>query len=76
MTPLSLDRVLTQAEALPEEEKAILEELLRGRRFEAWPARHGGGGQKGRASFSFWQTKKPARGKRHRSLACGGVNGA
>ena len=36
MTPLSLDRVLTQAEALPEEEKAMLEELLRGRRFEAW----------------------------------------
>jgi hypothetical protein len=31
-----LDRVLTEAEALPEDEQRMLEELLRGRRIEAW----------------------------------------
>lgn len=32
----TLDRVLTEAEALPQDEQAMLEELLRGRRIEAW----------------------------------------
>lgn len=32
----SLDRILTQAEALPADEQAMLEELLRGRRIETW----------------------------------------
>lgn len=36
MPTLTLDRVLTEAEALPEDEQAMLEELLRGRRIETW----------------------------------------
>ena len=36
MAPLTLDRVLTEAEALPAEEQEILESLLRQRRIEAW----------------------------------------
>jgi hypothetical protein len=36
MAALTLDRVLTSAEALPDEERAMLEELLRRRRIESW----------------------------------------
>jgi hypothetical protein len=36
MAALTLDRVLTSAEALPAEEQAMLEELLRRRRIESW----------------------------------------
>jgi hypothetical protein len=36
MAPLTLDRVLTEAEALPADEQEILESLLRQRRIEAW----------------------------------------
>lgn len=36
MTAITLDRVLTEAEALPADEQAMLEELLRKRRIEAW----------------------------------------
>jgi len=36
MPTLTLDRVLTEAETLPADERAMLEELLRGRRIEAW----------------------------------------
>jgi len=36
MSTLTLDRVLAEAEALPAEEQAMLEELLRNRRVEAW----------------------------------------
>jgi hypothetical protein len=36
MAALTLDRVLTQAEALPADEQEILESLLRCRRIEAW----------------------------------------
>ena len=36
MTALSLDRVLTQAEALSADEQEMLESLLRRRRIEAW----------------------------------------
>jgi hypothetical protein len=32
----TLDRILTDAEALPEEEQAMLAELLRGRQIETW----------------------------------------
>jgi hypothetical protein len=32
----TLDRILTEAEALPADEQAMLEELLRGRRIETW----------------------------------------
>ena len=35
---MTLDRVLTSAEALPAEEQAMLEELLRRRRIESWRA--------------------------------------
>jgi CHASE3 domain sensor protein len=36
MAALTLDRVLTEAEALPADEQEILESLLRQRRIEAW----------------------------------------
>ena len=36
MTTLTLDRVLTDAEALPADEQEMLEGLLRQRRIEAW----------------------------------------
>jgi hypothetical protein len=36
MPAITLDRVLTFAEALPSEEQEMLEELLRNRRVEAW----------------------------------------
>ncbi len=36
MPVITLDRVLTYAEALPSEEQEMLEELLRNRRVEAW----------------------------------------
>jgi len=38
MSASTLDRVLTSAEALPAEEQAMLEELLRRRRIESWRA--------------------------------------
>jgi hypothetical protein len=36
MAGITLDRVLAEAEALPAEEQAMLEELLRQRRIETW----------------------------------------
>ena len=36
MSPLTLDRVLTDAEALPADEQEMLESLLRQRRVQAW----------------------------------------
>ena len=36
MAVLTLDRVLTEAEALPEDEREMLESLLRQRRIETW----------------------------------------
>jgi CHASE3 domain sensor protein len=36
MAALTLDRVLTEAEALPADEREILERLLRQRRIETW----------------------------------------
>ena len=36
MADLTLDRVLTAAEALPEDQQEILEDLLRKRRIESW----------------------------------------
>jgi CHASE3 domain sensor protein len=36
MAASTLDRVLTQAEALPADEREMLESLLRRRRIEAW----------------------------------------
>jgi CHASE3 domain sensor protein len=36
MATLTLDRVLTDAEALPADEQEMLESLLRQRRIEAW----------------------------------------
>jgi hypothetical protein len=38
MNALTLDRVLTDAESLPSDEREILEDLLRKRRIEAWRA--------------------------------------
>lgn len=36
MAAITLDRVLTEAAALPADEKVMLEDLLRKRRVEAW----------------------------------------
>ena len=36
MAALTLDRVLTEAEALPPDEREMLESLLRQRRIETW----------------------------------------
>lgn len=36
MTAFTLDRILTEAEGLPADEQAMLEDLLRGRRIETW----------------------------------------
>jgi hypothetical protein len=36
MAAVTLDRVLTEAEALPKDEREMLENLLRQRRIEAW----------------------------------------
>jgi hypothetical protein len=36
MAALTLDRVLTEAEALPADQQEMLESLLRQRRIEAW----------------------------------------
>lgn len=36
MPASTLDCILTEAEALPPDEQAMLEELLRGRRIETW----------------------------------------
>lgn len=36
MAAVTLDRVLTEAEALPKDEREMLESLLRQRRIEAW----------------------------------------
>jgi hypothetical protein len=38
MKTLTLDRVLTDAERLPSDEREILEDLLRKQRIEAWRA--------------------------------------
>lgn len=36
MAAITLDRVLTEAEALPTDEQVMLEELLRKRRIDVW----------------------------------------
>lgn len=36
MAAITLDRVLTEAESLPADEQAMLEDLLRQRRLESW----------------------------------------
>ena len=36
MSTITLDRILTEAEALPEEEQAMLADLWRGRQIEKW----------------------------------------
>jgi hypothetical protein len=38
MSAITLDRILTDAESLPPDERAMLEELLRLRRIEDWRA--------------------------------------
>jgi len=51
MAALSLDRGLTEAEALPADEQEILESLLRQRRIEAW--RQETGAEAGNAIKAF-----------------------
>lgn len=36
MPTVTLDRILSEVETLPADERAMLEELLRGRRIETW----------------------------------------
>ena len=51
MNALTLDRVLTDAEHLPSDEREILEGLLRKRRIEAWRTETAGEAKKSAAAF-------------------------
>lgn len=57
MATLTLDRVLTDAERLPSEERQILEDLLRKRRIEAWRAETATAGRKSAAAFRSGKLK-------------------
>lgn len=57
MTALTLDKVLTQAERLPAEERQILEDLLRQRRVETWRAETAAEARKSAAAFRSGKLK-------------------
>ncbi len=57
MASLTLDRVLTDAEHLPPEEREMLENLLRKRRVEAWRAETATEAKKGAAAFRSGKLK-------------------
>ncbi len=57
MTAITLDRVLTEAEALPADEQAMLEELLRKRRIEAWRSKTAGEAKKAAKDFRAGKLK-------------------
>jgi CHASE3 domain sensor protein len=57
MATSSLDRVLTEAEALPQDEQQMLEELLRGRRIEAWRRTTAAEGKKAIRAFRAGKLK-------------------
>ncbi len=57
MATLTLDRVLTEAEHLPAEERQMLEDLLRKRRIEAWRAETAAAGRKSAAAFRSGKLK-------------------
>jgi hypothetical protein len=57
MATPTLDRVLTDAERLPSEERQILEDLLRKRRIEAWRAETATAGRRSVAAFRSGKLK-------------------
>jgi hypothetical protein len=57
MAAPTLDRVLTDAERLPSEERQILEDLLRTRRMEAWRAETAIAGRRSAAAFRSGKLK-------------------
>jgi hypothetical protein len=57
MNALTLDRVLTDAEALSPDEQAMLEDLLRGRRIEAWRRETAGEAKKAVRAFRSGKLK-------------------
>jgi hypothetical protein len=57
MTISTFDRVLTEVEALPPDEQHLLEELLRGRRIEAWRRTTAAEGKKAIRAFHSGKLK-------------------
>ena len=57
MAALTLDHVLTQAEALPADEQEMLESLLRRRRIEAWRRETAAEAKKGVKAFRSGKLK-------------------
>jgi hypothetical protein len=57
MNAITLDRVLTEAECLPLEEQAMLEDLLRKRRIEAWRNETAEAARKATKEFRAGKTK-------------------
>ena len=57
MTAPTLDHVLTSAEALPSDEQAMLEELLRNRRIETWREETAADAKKSAAAFRAGKLK-------------------
>ena len=54
---ITLERVLSEAESLPAEEQAMLEELLRKRRIEGWRRETAAAGRKETKAFSTGKLK-------------------
>jgi hypothetical protein len=57
MATSTLDRILTEAEALPQDEQQMLEELLRGRRIDAWRRTTAAEGKKAIRAFRAGKLK-------------------
>jgi uncharacterized membrane protein len=57
MATPTLDRVLTDAERLPSEERQILEDLLRKRRLEVWRAETATAGRRSADAFRSGKLK-------------------
>lgn len=57
MTTPTLETVLTSAEALPSDEQAMLEELLRHRRIETWREETAADAKKSAAAFRSGKLK-------------------
>ena len=56
-TPITLERVLSDAESLPAEEQAMLEELLHKRRVEGWRRETAAAGRKAAKAFHAGKLK-------------------
>ncbi len=57
MSTMTLDRVLTAVESLPDDEQAMLEELLRKRRVEKWRRDTAAEGRKAIRNFRAGRVK-------------------